>query len=45
MASRSEADALIAALDLAPHPEGGHYREIYRHEAKDGGRGAITTIY
>jgi predicted cupin superfamily sugar epimerase len=24
------ADAIIAALDLQPHPEGGYYREIYR---------------
>ncbi|HWA88485.1 MAG TPA: cupin domain-containing protein [Rhizomicrobium sp.] len=26
----SEADALIARLRLAPHPEGGHYRETFR---------------
>jgi predicted cupin superfamily sugar epimerase len=24
------ADALIAALQLQPHPEGGHYREVWR---------------
>ncbi len=26
----SEADGLIARLGLAPHPEGGHYRETFR---------------
>lgn len=41
----SDADALIAALGLAPHPEGGHYREIYRATARDGGRGTVTAIY
>jgi len=40
-----EADTLIAALGLAPHPEGGHYREIYRDQAANGGRGYITSIY
>jgi hypothetical protein len=39
------ADAVIAALDLAPHPEGGHFREVYRHEPADGGRGDCTSIY
>ena len=36
---------VIAALDLRPHPEGGHYREIWRDVAEDGGRGAGTAIY
>jgi predicted cupin superfamily sugar epimerase len=45
MAAPDEAEALIAALGLAPHPEGGHYREIYRHRPADAGRGAATTIY
>ena len=42
---------LIALLDLRPHPEGGHYAEIYRSAdevAPADGRGprsAITTIY
>jgi predicted cupin superfamily sugar epimerase len=40
-----EAAALIAALGLEPHPEGGHYRELYRDRPPDGGRGAVTTIY
>jgi len=39
------ADAVIAALDLAPHPEGGHFREVYRHAPADGGRGDCTSIY
>lgn len=41
----SDAAALIAALGLVPHPEGGHYREIFRALAPDGGRGAVTSIY
>lgn len=39
------ADALIAALGLAPHPEGGHYRETYRCAKKAGERSAATGIY
>jgi predicted cupin superfamily sugar epimerase len=27
---RTDPDAVIAALDLAPHPEGGWYRETWR---------------
>ena len=38
------AAAVIAALDLAPHPEGGHYRETWRDPAQEGGRGAGTAI-
>jgi uncharacterized protein len=44
----SEADRLIALLDLAPHPEGGHFRETFRDLAagRDGdGRGHSTAIY
>lgn len=37
--------AIIAALDLRPHPEGGHYREIWRDIPAAGGRGAGTAIY
>ncbi|WP_202397038.1 cupin domain-containing protein [Teichococcus coralli] len=36
---------VIAALRLAPHPEGGHYREIWRDRPAAGGRGAGTAIY
>lgn len=39
------ADQVIAALDLRPHPEGGHYRETWRDEPSDGGRGVGTAIY
>jgi predicted cupin superfamily sugar epimerase len=39
------AAALIAALDLKPHPEGGHFRETFRHVPPRGGRGAMTAIY
>ena len=41
----SEANDLITRLGLEPHPEGGHFREVYRHAGKDGGRGCVTTIY
>lgn len=40
----SEADRLIAALDLAPHPEGGWFRETYRGDATADGRAASTAI-
>ncbi|MBW2235047.1 MAG: cupin domain-containing protein [Deltaproteobacteria bacterium] len=43
--SRSDADALIQRLGLAPHPEGGHFRETWRHAPADGSRGAGTAIY
>jgi uncharacterized protein len=42
---------LVAALDLAPHPEGGHYREIHRSSLlvtpEDGRprRSGLTVIY
>ena len=39
-----EADALIAALDLRPHPEGGWYRETFRDERLVEGRAASTAI-
>lgn len=37
--------AIIAELGLQPHPEGGHYREIFRHAPADGTRGESTAIY
>lgn len=37
------ADEIIARLGLQPHPEGGHFREMYR--APDRPRGASTAIY
>jgi len=39
------ATQVIEALDLAPHPEGGHFREIWRDASADGSRGAGTAIY
>jgi predicted cupin superfamily sugar epimerase len=39
------AEAIIDLLDLEPHPEGGHYREIHRDAPADGSRGAATAIY
>lgn len=44
----SRADTLIAALGLAPHPEGGHYAEVFRSPVRQptprGERAALTTI-
>jgi len=40
-----QAEELITALDLQPHPEGGHYRETFRDTAEVAGRGASTAIY
>lgn len=37
------ADEAIALLNLAPHPEGGHFRETFRDAGE--GRGASTAIY
>lgn len=37
------ADEIIAALDLAPHPEGGHYRQTWVAEGP--GRPSGTCIY
>ena len=45
------AASLIAILNLVPHPEGGHYGELYRSNAVvhpadgRGARSALTTIY
>jgi predicted cupin superfamily sugar epimerase len=38
------AAAVIAALGLHPHPEGGHYRELWRDTPPGGERGAGTAI-
>ncbi|MBX3498186.1 MAG: cupin domain-containing protein [Alphaproteobacteria bacterium] len=41
-----DADTLIAALGLQPHPEGGHYRETFRAAPAPGeARGATTAIF
>jgi uncharacterized protein len=39
------AEELIRLLGLAPHPEGGAYREIWRSPAPSGVRAAATAIY
>jgi predicted cupin superfamily sugar epimerase len=39
------AEILIAALDLQPHPEGGWYRESWRAEAPDGQRATASAVY
>ena len=41
----SEADRLIAALDLAPHPEGGWYRQTFADVAGPDGRPRSTAIF
>jgi uncharacterized protein len=40
-----EAEQVIAALGLAPHPEGGLFRETFRDTPRAGERGASTAIY
>lgn len=40
----TDARALIEALDLQPHPEGGWYRETWRAEAAAGERASATAI-
>lgn len=39
------ADDVIHILDLAPHPEGGHFRETFRDTAEAGQRAASSAIY
>src|SRR3546814_5738074 len=39
------AEALIRTLDLAPHPEGGWFRETWRAAAEPGERAGGTAIY
>jgi uncharacterized protein len=40
----ASAATLIQALELKPHPEGGHYRETWRDAPADGSRGVGTAI-
>lgn len=42
---KAETQKLIDHLGLQPHPEGGWYRETYRHTSEDGARGDVTQIY
>ena len=44
-ADEATAGEIIAALGLAPHPEGGWYAETWRAEAAEGARPAGTAIY
>jgi len=39
------AEAIIKALDLQPHPEGGWYREVFRSPSDGEAPGSITSIY
>ena len=39
------AAAWIARLGLQPHPEGGHYAEVWRDRPADGSRGTASTIH
>lgn len=39
------AEAVIRLFDLAPHPEGGHFRETFRDGLEIEGRSASTAIY
>lgn len=41
----TNAREIVEELELAPHPEGGWYRETWRAEAPDGQRAAGTAIY
>jgi predicted cupin superfamily sugar epimerase len=40
-----DGQSIIRALDLIAHPEGGWYRETYRHYGEGDERGALTQIY
>jgi hypothetical protein len=42
---RVTAEEIIAALNLEPHPEGGHFRETFRDDPGDGERAHSTAIY
>jgi predicted cupin superfamily sugar epimerase len=39
------AEDVIGLLQLAPHPEGGHFRETFRDARGHGSRAASTAIY
>ena len=44
-AGEASAGEVVARLGMVPHPEGGWYRETWRHEVPGGGRPAGTAIY
>jgi len=43
--TKMTADEIIALLGLAPHPEGGYFRETFRDAPGADGRAASTAIY
>jgi predicted cupin superfamily sugar epimerase len=43
--SEPDAQAIIAALNMKPHPEGGWYAETHRAPSPDGQRSPGTAIY
>ncbi|MDB5397555.1 MAG: cupin [Rhodospirillales bacterium] len=45
MTDHHESDAIIRALGLLPHPEGGYYAESWRDAGTGGQRGSGTAIY
>lgn len=45
MSGPSDLGEIVRRLDLQPHPEGGWFRETWRHQPAAGGRGAGTAIY
>ena len=46
MAEQPSAAEIITRLGLKPHPEGGHYREMFRDPGRDAnGRSRSTAIY
>ena len=38
-------EAIIAKLGMKPHPEGGHYVELWRDPPPEGGRGRASLIH
>ena len=45
MSSVLTAADVVRLLKLAPHPEGGHFRETFRDQSAASGRAASTAIY
>jgi uncharacterized protein len=46
LSAKLSASDVIRLLDLKPHPEGGHFREMFRDPRQvDSGRAASTAIY
>src|SRR5690606_11956754 len=45
LSEEQEAERIIAALNLQPHPEGGYFAETFRDTPAEGGRAFSTAIY